>query len=104
MGERFMYEVARDNLNEERLRLHDLKNTSSEPLPVTVRQASSHQSIATTESGAGRTTSRSPVVDLAKKKLGGDESVNALAESIERLGASTSASGSGSTSVSKSTP
>jgi len=100
-SERFKYAVARDNLNEERLRLHDLK-TTAEPIPVTVRQASSHQSIGTTES-AGRTTSRSPVIDLAKKKLGVD-SVNLLAESIEGLGNCTSASGSGSTSISKSTP
>jgi len=110
-SERFMYEVARDNLNEvrenlneERLRLHDLKNESAKAaLPITVRQASSHEQ-SVTES-AGRTTSRSPVVDLAgKKKKAGDEAVAALTESIERLGASTSASGSGSTSIAKSTP
>jgi TolA-binding protein len=104
-SERFMYEVARDNLNEERLRLHDLKNKNAEAMPVTVRQTSHDQSVATTESAAGRTMSRSPVVDLAaKKKKLGDDSVNVLTESIERLGASTSASGSNSTSIAKSTP
>jgi len=91
-GERYLYEVARENLNEERLRLHDLSlsnQTGSNSLPITIRRATaSHDhSAATTESAAGRTVSRSPAIDLAarKKKMAVDDGVNVIAEGIDRL-------------------
>ena len=49
-SERFRYEVARDNLNEERLRLHDyvsLSGQTSTSIPVTIRPSTSNNNYMT---------------------------------------------------------
>lgn len=84
--ERFRYEVARDNLNEERFRLHDFSLSSgqtSHSIPVTIRPSTtSHDhSAATIESAAGRTVSRSPVHQTKAV----DDGINVMADSIDRL-------------------